>query len=330
MGFLTSLIWPLRVWQFIAVAPFGVAKTLSIPIKNTKLYYYAMILLFVHIILLALSVTFSSTYINWSSNDMGRFDSLLAMAMVRFSSCVIVGEAIFKLNKQIDFLKQITRIDFILYRQLDIRFDYKKYRFQNHLITAIWIFSLVFCMIGIAITMNILGVSYDERFWAFYIGPLFIYSLNHHRFVLYVFVIRRRYKLLNQFIEKICMLQENSVADQIILHTFEPSTKVKISPINSLVVQLISESQLKDIRNVYQMLYEATKMVENLFLWSLPLCICIDFHRLLVNVFLIFSVWLLQSYWLVLIVAITWGTLNIAHLIVLSHACHTTSKEVEH
>lgn len=328
MKFLISLVWPFRVWQLIAVAPFGMTKKLSLPTKSTKLYYSAIILLFVYIILLTLSVTFSSTYIDWSSKDFTKFDDLLAMTIVRITSCVIVGEAIFKLNKQIDFFKQIIRIDFILHRKLNIRIDYSKFKFQNNLITAIWIFCLLFCVVSVSITIHMLGDSYSERFWAFYIGPLFVYSLNCHRMVLYVFVIRRRYQFLNQFIEKVCMLQEKSVFNQNILQTFEKLSKIKGSPIDSLAVQHISESQLKDIRNVYQMLYEATKMINDLFLWSLPLCIGIDFHRLLVNTFFLFAVWLLQKYWVVLIMAMSWGSLNIAHLIILSHACHTTHATV--
>lgn len=328
MKFLISLVWPLRLWQLLAVAPFGVTKQFSLPTKNTKLHYYAIISLFIHIILLALSVIFSSTYIEWSSKNFTKFDDILAMIIVRSSSCIVVGEAIFKLNKQIDFFKQIIRIDFVLYRKLHIRIDYDKYQIRNNLITAIWIFGLLICVFCVSITTYTFGDLYSERFWAFYVGPLFIYSLNCHRMVLYVFIIRRRYQLLNQFIEKICMLQEKKVGNQNILQTFEQLSKINSPPIEPMAVQLISESQLKDIRNIYQMLYEATEMINDLFLWSLPLCIGIDFHRLLVNAFYLFAVWLLQENWLVIILAISWGSLNIAHLIILSHACHTTSRAV--
>lgn len=328
MKFLISLFWPLRVWQLLAVAPFEVTKQLLIPAKNTKLYYYAIVFLFVNIILLALCVIFSSTYIDWSGKNFTKFDDLLAMTIVRITSCIILGEAIFKENKQIEYFKQIICIDYVLHRSLHIRIDYDKYQFQNNLITAIWVFSLFICVISVTITTHMFGDPYIERFWAFYIGPLFVYSLNCHRMVLYVFVIRRRYQLLNQFIEKICLLQEENVGRQNIMQKLEPLSKINDPPIDSMAVQLICEPQLKDIRNSYQMLYEATKMINDLFLWSLPLCIAIDFHRLLVNTFYLFAVWLLQDQWLLLILAISWGGLNLAHLIVLSHACHTASKEV--
>lgn len=331
MKFLISLVWPLRVWQLLGVAPFAVTKKLSLPTKNTKFLYCAIILLFAHIILLILSIIFTSTYINWSTEsvDFSKYDNLTAMILIRITSCIIVGEAIFKLKKQIQFFKQIMRIDFLFHRKLHIRIDYKKFQFQNNLITVIWIFCLLFCVISVFVTLHMIGDSYDERFWAFYIFPLFVYSLNCQRMVLYVCVIRRRYQLLNQFIEKIYTIQEKSIDHQNLLETFEQlSKKLKGSPIGSLNLQLLSESQLKDIRNIYQMLYEATKIINDLFLWSFPLCICIDFHRLLVNVFLIFTVWLLRQQWLILNLAIPWGSLNIAHLIILSHVCHTTSKEV--
>lgn len=319
-----SLVWPLRVWQILAFAPIGVAKKLLLPTKNTKLYYYAIVAMLIHVISLVLSLIFSSTYIDWSDNSISKFDDFLAMVIVRTSSCIIVGEAIFKLNKNIDFLKQIIRIDFILCRKLQIRIDYKKYQFRNNLITAIWICGLLFCLTSILITMHELGKATDVRFWSFYIGPLIVYSMNYHRMVMYVFVIRRRYQFLNQFIEKICMLQEKSMLKK----PFDQLSKKEVFLNDSLAVQLISESQIKDIRNIYHLLYEATEIVNELFLWSLPLGIAIDFHRLLVNVFFIFAVWLLNSNWIVLIIAISWGCLNAAHIIMLSHACHTTSKEV--
>lgn len=328
MKFLASLAWPLRVWQFLGVSPLIVTKKTLQPTKSSNFFNFAVVLLFVYVLLLVLSLIFSSTYIDWLSKDFTKFDDLIAMALVRIASCVIVGEAVFKLNKQIDFLEQILRIDFILNRKLHIRIDYKKFQFHNNLITVIWTVCLLFCAISVSVIFHMTGSAYDQRFWAFYIGPLVVYSLNCQRMVLYVYVVRRRYQLLNQFIEKIYMIQEKSIDTQNMLQTFEQLSKIKGSPIGSLGVQLLTESQLRDIRTTYQMLYEAARMINDLFLWSLPLSICIDFHRLLVNVFLLFAVWLLQHNWLILVITISWGGLNVAHLIFLSHACHTTSKEV--
>ena len=266
MKFLISLAWPLRVWQLLGSAPFGVNKKLFVPTKNSKLYYYAIIFLVADIILLVLSIVFSSTYADWSSKGFTKYDALIAMVMIRITSCVILGEAIFKLNKQIDFFQQIIRIDFVLYRKLHIQIDYKKFQFRNNLITVVWIFGLLFCAISVFTIMHLFEDVYGERFWIFYIVPLFVYSLNCHRMVLYVFVIRRRYQLLNHFIDKICMLQEKNVANNNILQKFEESSKLSVPPIDPMAVQLISESQLKDIRDIYQMLYDATKTIDDLFL----------------------------------------------------------------
>lgn len=328
MKFLDSLVWPMRVWRFLGVAPFIVTRKASQPTKNSNVFNFSIVLLFVNVLLLVLSMIFSSTFIDWSSKDFTKFDDFAAIAMGRIASCFILGEAVFKLNKQINFLKQIMRIDFVLNRKLYIRIDYKKFQFHNNLIAVIWSVCLIACVISISVTFHMIGNLYDERFFLFYIGPLVVYSLNCQRMVLYVYVIRRRYKLLNQFIEKIYAIQEKSIDTQTILEKFEQSSKIKGSAIGSLAVQLISESQLRDIRSAYQMLYDASQMINALFLLSLPLSICIDFHRLLVNIFFVFGVWLLKQHSLILVIALSWGGLNIAHLIMLSHACHTTSKEV--
>lgn len=326
MKFLPSLLWPLRVWQVLSMAPFGVAKKPLLPVTNTNLQFYAIICLVIHSISAILSVVFSSVYIDWANDAITNYHDVMSVAIVRLAPCIIVGEAIFKLNKQTDFLQQIIRIDYILRRKLQIEIDYKKYQFYNNILTTVWILISFLCVVCVYIVLHILGDSYTERFWLIYAIPsLLIYSLHYQRMVLYVYVIRRRYQMLNQFIEKACMFQERGIVNAEILQAFKQMSKVTFTEFP----KLISETQLRDLRNAYQMLYDTTILFNDMFRWSIPLCICIDFHRLLVNAFYIFAVWLLQSYWLLIFVAIAWGSTNIVHLVMFSHACHSTNKEVK-
>lgn len=328
MKLLLSLQWPLRIWQMLAMAPFGVANKTMMPVKDVKLEVYAVIWLVVNITLLLLCIIFSSKYIDWNAktNAISNYDNLMAIVTIRLCSCLIVGEAIFKLKKQTDFLERIVRIDFALQHKLQIDIDYKKHQFQSNILTIIWIFISFSCVICVFVVFHITENSLSQRFWLLYVFPFLIYSLHYHRMVLYVHVIRLRYQMLNQFIEKVCMFQERGVVNNEILQAFKQMSKVAFS--ESPIEQLISKSQLIDIRNIYQTMYETSIIINDMFWWSLPLCIGIDFHRLLVNMYLVFSVLLFGFKWNDLIICLFWGIINIAHLLLLSHACHSTNKEV--
>lgn len=326
MKFLISLRWPIRVWQILGLAPFGVAHKPLLPVKSLQLELYTVVLLLMHFIFLILSIVFSSIYIERPELEIGNYDSFVAMIMIRLTACIIVGEAILKLNKQTNFLQQIIRVDFIMHRKLEIHIDYKKYQFQNNVFTSAWMLISCSCVVCVFIIFHALDDKINERFWLIYAVPFIIYSLYYHRVVFYVHEIRRRYQILNGFIEKICLFQERGVVNSEVLQAFKGISKTAYA--DCPVEQLISESQLKDIRNAYQLLYETTNTINDMLWWSLPLCIAIDFHRLLVNSYYIFAVWLLELHWKYLIVAVSWGGANIVHLILLSHACHSTTKEV--
>lgn len=213
-----------------------------------------------------------------------------------------MAEAIFKRHKQIDFLQRINRIDHILHNKLRIHVDYKKQQIQCNILITIWIFVCFACAICMIVVYHTVELTFNESFWVLYAFPFLIYSLHYQRMVLYVHVIRLRYKMLNQFIEKVCLFQERGIVNNEILHAFKQISKVAYA--DCPVEQLISKSQLMDIRNIYQMMYEATNIINEMFWWSLPLCVGIDFHRLLVNSFLIFGVLLFSGEWSNLVIQI--------------------------
>lgn len=326
MKFLTTLKWPLRVWQIFGMAPFGVTNKTLLPVKDIKLQFYSAIWLIVHIVLFILSMVYSSTYLDWADLPIGNYDTLMAMMTIRLLSCLIITEAIFKRHKQTEFLQQINRIDFILQNKLEIAVDYKKHQMQCNILITIWMFVCFSCAICVFVVYHMINDKFNECFWVLYAFPFLIYSLHYQRMVLYVHIIRLRYRMLNQFIEKVCLFQERGIVNNEILQAFKQMAKVLHA--NYPLEQLLSKSQLMDIRNIYQIMYETTNIINNMFWWSLPLCIGIDFHRLLVNSYLIFGVLLFHLKWNDLVIGLFWGFINITHLILLSHACHSTNIEV--
>lgn len=327
MNFLTTLRWPLRIWQIFATAPFDVTNKTMMPVKDFKLTVLAGIWLIVHITLLILCIFYSSTFINWENTlQIRNYDTSLAMITVRFLSCLIVGEAIFNQHKQINFLQKILQIDTILQQKLQIQIDYKKHYIQNNILTTIWIFMCFSCAICVFVVYHETENTFDECFWIVYAIPFFVLSLQYHRMVLYLHAIRLRYQMLNQFIEKACLFQERGVVNNEILNAFKQISKFTYA--DGPVVQLISKSQLMDIRNIYQISYETAYMINDIFWWSIPLCIGIDFHRLLVHLYMIFGGLLFHLNWDDLLIGLFLGCMNLAHFVVLSHACQSTNQEV--
>lgn len=319
MKFLMTLKWPLRLWQISGMVQFGVMKKSLIPVKNSKLYNYGMILLLMHFIALMLCMIFSSTYIDWSITIFTKYDNFVGMLAIRFVTCVIVAEAILKLDKQTEFLQQIIRVDTILHRKLRIELDYKKERFHSNILTIVWISTCLIFVITVLVIF--LENTFATRLWLIYAPGLIIYSIHYHRMIFYKNIILRRYKYVNEYIEKMCLLEwKNTDMFDLIL----PFTQQTDAP----NAQPITITQLYDVRNVYQMLYEATDMVNDMFWWSLPLCIAIDVHRLLVNCYYIFAVLLLNIARDLLVASFLWGGINIAHLILVARACHCIKSEV--
>lgn len=316
MKLLSSLRWPFLVWQMVGTAPFTVAKKALVPVQNPKLQLYSAILFIVNVVLLILSMVFTSVYIAPTEKVVTWYNSLVTMLSIRLLTCIVVLEAILKVNRQTDLLQRITRVDFILRHKLRIHVDYKKHQFHNNLMTTVWVFGCFACIVSVFVVQHVgLKNKTEETFWLIYAIPFLMYSMNYHRMVSYVYEIRRRYQMLNCFLEDICTAQQRrSLNDDLLA--------------NGRIENLISKSQLIDFRNAYQILYEASNVVNDTFWWSLPLCIGIDFHLLLMNSYGVFAVLLLRGEVIILGVVVSWGSMNIAHLLLLSHACHSASKEV--
>lgn len=321
---MNSLRWPMWIWQLFGMAPFKFVNKSSLSTKNTQLQYYTITLLLFHFILLIIAIFFSSTFINWSPVSYINYDNFLSMLSIRLVACIIVAEAIFKLNKQIEFFRRIIRVDHILSHKLRIEIDYKKEQIQNNILTAVWIVMCFVCIICVLIALNTINISTTTGFWLWYSVSFTVYSIHYHRIVLYVHLILLRYKSINQFIEKVCSIEWKKAESPEYFLAFKQMSQVGYDRIE----QPMTISQLADIRKAYQILYETTDLINDMFRWSLPLCIGIDFHQLVVNFYLTFVVLLMSTEWNALLMNTTWGIINIGHLICLSHACHCTRKEV--
>lgn len=319
MKFLTTILWPLRVWQIFGIVPFGLKREKLLPNRNSSLHYYAMASLAVHIAVFIHGMVAVNSYRITTERSTAFFNEVFTMCLMRFVACVIVAEAIFYRSSQIDTLELINQIDFNIEYKLRLAIDYKKNTFRNNLCAALWISIFLICDVSIFVTAHMKINSQAEKYWLFYSFPFLICTLQYQRLVYYVHLLRHRYDLLNDFLLNISSIQEKYQND-------EGATETKTKRV--FIEPLITTTQLRDFRNIYQQLYDASILVNDMFWWSLPLCILIDFHKMLVNSYSIFAYLLTPSPSDDAIVSIFWGVCNVAQLLLLSHACHSTSIKV--
>lgn len=317
MKFLTTILWPIRLWQILAITPFGLTKKTFWPNRESSLHYFAMACLAVHIAALIHGIIVPGSFADMNTNIIDTYNDQFAMGSIRFLICAIIIEAILYRNDHIDVFELINQIDLNLEGKLRLMINYKKNQFQNNIIFGIWLVVLIMSIILVFVFNHLSGDEQFERYWLFYIIPFSITTLHYQRIFFYVHLLRYRYQMLNDFLLNICSIQELQQNDDL-------SSETKLN--NS--IPLLTAIQIRDFRNIYQQLYEASIQMNDIFWWSMPLCILIDFHSLLVNSYWTFLIFLTHSSENSIVVSLIWGGCNAARLLLLSHACHSTSISV--
>lgn len=122
---------------------------------------------------------------------------------------------------------------------------------------------------------------------------------------------------MNQFVLETFPLEDIMIEIQKVIIDFEKNNHLK--------------AQLLELRDIYQELHDASHTINNIFRWSIPLCIGFDFHEILVDAYWIIRVWLSNDDYNPLInvvFPIMWLSWHLTHIFFLSHACHSTSRKV--
>lgn len=328
MKILYTFIWPIRIWQFCALTPLSVSSKTAWPSKNAFLKGFAVVSLVGHLICFAFSMYFNKSYIDWTQKQFAVYHDIFVTAAAHVVVCAVVIESIVKINLQIELLERLNRIDYAIQYKTHIKIDYKKCQQQNTLGTMAWIFWHLFCG-GVILfhyywiddLRNLLG-------WAVYCLPLIVYSLQYQRMILYVHQIGQRFRMLNQYLLDNFMtsISDGSAWSLILAIKGYTETEDRQHQID----QTESRFRLFEIRNVYQQLAEASDVINVIFGYSLPMCIAVDSHKMLSNIYWLFVVWLNHEGSGAAIAPALWLTLNLLHLLALTYICQTTSKEVTH
>lgn len=316
MKFLATILLPFRFWQIFSLVPFGLISQKLYLNKASNLHYFSMASLVVHAAALLHGLFVRDLYVPNEGPWYTQYDEIISLGLMRFIACVIVLEAIVNRRTQFTVLEMINQIDLNLKFKLRIKINYKRQQFHYNTGTILWLLMFIISDITILVYAHAKGQEKFKMFWLFYSIPFTICGFQYQRLAYYATLLRQRYQLLNKFLLNICSIQE--------AHQIE-SDSLDIKPKHSTLDSLITTIQVRDFRNIYQQLYDVSTRVNDIFWWSLPLCILSDFHKLLVNAYLIFAMFLVRNSGGDAIIWVLWGICNVVNLLLVSHACHSTS-----
>lgn len=317
MKFLATILLPFRFWQIFSLVPFGLnSEKLNLKKTHSQWLLFSMASLTVHIAALIHGLIVQDLYVPNDTDIDSQYNEIITLVLIRFTACVIVLEAILNRKKQSTVLEMINKIDLNLEYKLRIKINYKRQQLNFNIGTILWLLVFGISDTAILVLAHVNGQEKFKIFWLFYAIPFIICGLQYQRLAYYATLLRQRYQLLNEFLLNICSIQEG--------HQIESKSsdmKLKHSTLDSLVTTL----QVRDFRNIYQQLYDVSVCVNDMFRWSLPLCILCDFHKLLVNSYVIFTMFLLRDSGDDAIIGAFWGICNVVNLLLVSHACHSTT-----
>lgn len=316
MKFLAAIRLPFRFWQIFSLVPFGLISDKIYLNKSSNLQYYSMASLAVHVAALLHGLFAQDLYLHNEGEVYSQYNDILTLTLMRFIACIIVLEVILNRRTQFIVLEMINQIDLNLEFKLRIKINYKRQQFYYNIRTILWLLLFGMCDVAIFAYAIVKGQEKFKMFWLFYSIPFIICGLQYQRLAYYAILLRQRYQLLNEFLLNICSIQE--------AHQIE-SESLDIQPKHSTLDPLITTIQVRDFRNIYQQLYDVSIRVNDMFWWSLPLCVLSDFHKLLVNAYQIFAVFLVQNSGDEAIIGVLWGICNSVNLLLVSHACHSTT-----
>lgn len=321
MHLTSTVIFPFRLWQLFSLSPFGLSRKQFWPKECKKIELYSLVCLLVHIILVFYCLCFTSSYIDWTNSPAVVYNDIISMLMWRLLSTTIVAESILKRDKQISFFDRIKQIDNILQYKLKVQVDYANCQSQHKITSTIWCLIFVTLEIFLQLCAYMIDQHFFLHFCWYTLVPRLMAVLFCLQIVIYVRTIRRRYRLINDFLRKFHFSQtEIKYLDT--LDTFEYSIH------RFSLEERLSFTQLEQLRIVYKDLYEATFLVNNLCWWSLPLCLANYFHKILTLIFAAVITKFMGRRTHPYMMAI-WSIFYIAQVIFLAHACQTLCKEVK-
>lgn len=331
MDFFDSIKILIRVCQLICLSPFQLKTHQNeSSTSNNVRKVFASVIILVQFLVLIFSIIFNPMIVN---PKLRIFDSAV-LTLIQLTALVIFIESYAMCSTQIDFLQKINTIDFILEFKIGIRLNYNEQQCCNIKRLVRW---LVIDVTVFIVNTTMFYYLFPKNMYIFWWTMLYlsfcVCSIRYFQIVSYVYLIQHRYFRINEFIDKFNLLERNIDVFNIDLAASNQSLSGNSNDDGQInhYTSKVAYQKLVDLRRVYRLISSASRNINHMFQWSIPLNISNDVLHILINSYWILHLLLIEgnkgiAY---MICPGLWILVNINHLISLSSLCHQASNEVK-
>lgn len=248
-----------------------------------------------------------------------------SLTLNRFCSILTVIESRLHQKDEMKFLALIAKSDKILINILHIDIKYKEQKQNNIQQLVIRILLLLILNASFMIDWLFLETAIQITIWyALLVFPIFISSMRYHQIISYVNLIRDRYKLLNEYIERIRLKESVSFGVSIEMAYKQLVHSCQKKNFESIMIM----NQLKHIQEIQSYLLDGRCIINNSFKWSLLMNLVNDFQSTLGSgYFLIFST-IKEGINIDILSGTVWVVYGLFNFASLANACLLANEEV--
>lgn len=314
MCLFNSLLPSLKLWRLVGLSPFAV-EPFSTSNINRHQDLIQIIRIFIVVLLSIFIIVIHTIYVLDLDDAWLQFWGVFAYSLALLAQLIILIESFIKRESQMKFLIQQNAIDSFMVDQIGIVIDYGLEQKQHTKRLRRW--NILY---GIAFVTSFSVVLASNSFYLMSVS-LFTYiaqytnALCFHQFTTYVHLIKYRYVLINEFINKIYLSDLNRFMG----HTQKIEEHRK--PVNK--IKLIGQ-----LRHVSNLLVESSQQLNDLFSASLKVCILKYFCCSIGNNYTSLEIAVKNESWVVFSIAI-FSLLPVGNdFISAVNACEDTTEEV--
>lgn len=291
------------IWQSLSMSQFTLERKTYAPKLHNNHNILASLSLIIQLIILFHGFYNTKLYTDESLNFILIVLSIASVTLYRLSSISCIIESHLNRKNEMRFLSLIAKSDEILMDKLHVDMKYKE-QWQNN-IQQLIIRILVYLILNGAniIDWIVVEVPVESTIWFYLIAfQIFICSMRYHQIISYVNLIHDRYKLLNEYIEKIRCQKIGSIG-----LLFEVTHKHSVEPWkNNNFESAMIRNKLKIIQEIQRHLLDARAIINNSFKWSLLFNLVNDFHITLTSAYFLVFLMINHALAIELISGATW------------------------
>lgn len=331
MSFFESIKTLIVVCQLVCLSPFALKnyRGYSKLFNLRKIFIYSII--FTQFLIIICCIVFNNTFVQTGfARAIKTFDATV-LTLIQFTALIIFIESYRKRLAQVDFLQKINTIDFILKFKIGIHLNYVEQKWSNlkRLIRWIAIDISVF-VINVLVIKQLYPENTVLHWWLMISLSFFICSMRYFQIVSYVYLIRYRYHRMNQFINNSLFIEERITFNLDLATTLQNYGRNLNGEIWDKTTSRDVYQKLVDLRRVYRLISSASRNINQIFQWSIPIIISNDVLHMLINMYWILRLIIQkEKSAFYLVVPSLWTAINLNHLLSLSSLCHHASEEVK-